>query len=112
MWADKENFAARPESHELLGLPTERENLFSDNKGKYKKKIEKRQTKFFKQISFIKPFLDEDEKIFLVTTGCSPLSGLEQILTGWISLIECHWIKTYNLSLIQEIAKCIHRPHC
>ena len=68
----------------LFGLPVERDILFSNHKGTYKKGIEKRQTKFIEKISFIKPFLKEGEKIILVTTGCSPMTVLEQLLTGWI----------------------------
>ena len=68
----------------VLGLPVNRDIIFSNHKGIYKKGIEKCQTKLFQKISFIKPFLKEDEKILLVTTGCSPMSGMEQLLTGWI----------------------------
>jgi hypothetical protein len=68
----------------LIELPVDSEFLFSNHKKIYKKGIEKRQTKLLKQISFIKPFLKEGEKILLVTTGCSPMSFLEQFLTGWI----------------------------
>ncbi|MFH1702784.1 MAG: hypothetical protein ABIB41_05035 [Nitrospirota bacterium] len=68
----------------LFGLPVDREILFSNHKGTYKKGIEKRQTTLIEKISFIKPFLKEGEKIILVTTGCSPMTVLEQLLTGWI----------------------------
>lgn len=68
----------------VLGLPVDRNIIFSNHKGTYKQGIEKRQTKLFQEISFIKPFLKEDEKIILVTTGCSPMSIMEQLLTGWI----------------------------
>jgi len=39
----------------LFGLPVERDILFSNHKGIYKKGIEKQQTKFIEKISFIKP---------------------------------------------------------
>jgi len=68
----------------LFGLPVDREILFSNHKGTYKKGIEKRQTTLIEKISYIKPFLKEGEKIILVTTGCSPMTVLEQLLTGWI----------------------------
>ncbi len=67
-----------------LNLPVDRDILFSNHKNVYKKGIEKRQTKLIKKIPFIKPFLRDSEKIFLLTTGCSPVSFLEQFLTGWI----------------------------
>ncbi|HQK99614.1 MAG TPA: hypothetical protein PK090_02515 [Smithellaceae bacterium] len=68
----------------LSGLPFERDVIFSDHQNNYKKRIEKRQTKLLSKLSFLKPFLKEGEKILLVTTGCSPMSLLEQFLTGWI----------------------------
>lgn len=72
------------EERELFGLPVDREVLFSNHKGVYKKRIEKRQSKFVDQVSFVEPFLWEGEEILLVTTGCSPISLMEQLLTGWI----------------------------
>ena len=68
----------------LFGLPVNRETIFSNHKNVYKKRVEKRQTKLIKKIPFIKSFLKEDEKILLITTGCSPTPILEQFLTGWI----------------------------
>ena len=65
-------------------LPIDHEIMFSNNKNVYKKRIEKRQNKLLKKITFIKNFLDEDEKIYLITTGCSPASFLEQWTVGWI----------------------------
>lgn len=51
----------------VLGLPVDRDFLFSNHKDIYKKGTEKRQTKLFEKISFIKPFLKEGERILLVT---------------------------------------------
>jgi hypothetical protein len=68
----------------LFDLPLDREILFSDHKNVYKKRVEKRQTGLVKKIPFIKYFLGEGEKILLITTGCSPVSIVEQLLTGWI----------------------------
>ena len=68
----------------LFGIPVNRETIFSNHKNVYKKRVEKRQTKLIKKIPFIKSFLKEDEKILLITTGCSPTPILEQFLTGWI----------------------------
>lgn len=67
-----------------FGLPVDRDVMFSDHKNRYKKGVEKRQIGLSQKISFIKPFLQEDEKILLVTTGCSPMSIMEQFLTDWI----------------------------
>lgn len=68
----------------LFGLPIDHDILFSNHKSIYKQRIEKQQTKLIEKLSFIKLFLKEGEKIILVTTGCSPMSVLEQLLTGWI----------------------------
>ena len=70
----------------LFGFPVDRETLFANHKGIYKKGIEKRQTKLLGKVEFLKRFLQEDEKILLITTGCSPTSFLEQYLTGWVFL--------------------------
>lgn len=68
----------------LFGLPLDREILFSNHKNVYNKRVEKRQTTLLKGVPFIKNFLEDDEKILLVTTGCSPVSLVEQLVTGWI----------------------------
>ncbi|UCG99768.1 MAG: PH domain-containing protein [Deltaproteobacteria bacterium] len=73
-----------PHQEDALGLPLDREAIFSNHKGVYKKGIEKRQTRLLKKIAFLKNFLKEDERILLITTGCSPTSIWEQFLTGWI----------------------------
>lgn len=84
MKPDSANHAAVLHQEDSLGLPLDREILFSNHKGNYKKRIEKRQTKLLKNVAFLKNFLKEDEKILLITTGCSPTPILEQLLTGWI----------------------------
>ena len=69
---------------QIFGLPVDREVLFSNHKGIYKKRIEKRQRKLIVKLSFLKPFLKNNEHIQLVTTGYSPLNSLAQYLTGFI----------------------------
>ena len=68
----------------IFNLPIDHEVIFSNHKNVYKKRIEKRQSKLLKKIPFIINFLEEGEKIILITTGCSPTSSIEQLLTGWI----------------------------
>jgi hypothetical protein len=68
----------------FLTLPLDREIIFSNYKNIYKKGVEKRQTKLTKKVPSLKNFLQDDEKILLLTTGCSPTSIIEQLLTGWI----------------------------
>jgi hypothetical protein len=65
-------------------LPFNQEVMFSNHKNEYKKGIEKRQTKLMQKIGFLKPFLQDDEEILLVTTGCSPISFVEELVTGWV----------------------------
>jgi hypothetical protein len=84
MKPDSANQAVSPHQEDPFDVPLDRETLFSNHKGNYKKRIEKRQTKLLKKVAFLKNFLKEDERILLITTGCSPTSILEQLLTGWI----------------------------
>ncbi len=70
----------RGENH--LGLPIDPDVLFSNHKGVFKPKIEKRQTKLIEKVAFLEPFLWEDERILCVTTACSPMSLIEELLMG------------------------------
>jgi hypothetical protein len=72
----------RAASEELYGLPVDTSIAFSNRKGLYNRSIEKRQRKFLKKLCFLGPFLEENERILFVTTGCSPTSFVEQLLTG------------------------------
>jgi hypothetical protein len=67
----------------LHGLPVDMEVMFTSHKGARKKRIEKRQTDLVGRLGFLKPFLSANETILLVTTGCSPTSLAEQLMTGW-----------------------------
>jgi hypothetical protein len=66
----------------IFGLPVERDIIFSDHKGNYKKRIEKQQRRLLVKTTFVKFFLQHDERILCLTAGYSPVSVLEQILTG------------------------------
>lgn len=71
---------AAPES-----LPIERDSIFTDRQGRMKPRVEKRQRKLLAKVApFLDAFLAPEEKIRLVTTGCSPFGLLEQLTTGWI----------------------------
>lgn len=73
----------------LYGLAIEPDILFSDHKNIFKKGIERRQSKLAQKVTYLKRFLEEDEKIVCITTGCSPMSFLEQWLMGaWIYSIK------------------------
>ncbi len=65
--------------------PCEPGIIFTNHEGVTRPRVEKRQRKLLGQIAgFVRPFLAADERIWLVTTGCSPFSLLEQAMTGWI----------------------------
>jgi hypothetical protein len=67
----------------VFGLPVDLAVIFSNYKNAYKKKIEKRQRWFIVRLSFLKPFLEIDEKILQVTTGHSPTTIFEKMGVGW-----------------------------
>jgi len=68
----------------IFGIPVDRKILFSNHKNIYKKNIEKRQRKLIVKIPFIKPFIKENERVLLITTGYSPISTIEKYLIGWL----------------------------
>ena len=82
MHADPET--AHTDDSYIHDLPVDREAITTNHKGVYRKGIEKRQAKLLAKVTFLRHFLDEDERILLITTGCSPMPIVEQLLTGWI----------------------------
>ncbi len=68
----------------VLGIPVDRNIIFSNHKNTYKQRVEKRQIGLIHKIQFLKSLFQVNEKILLVTTVCSPMSIMEQFLTGWI----------------------------
>jgi hypothetical protein len=66
----------------IFGVPVDRETIFTNNQGVYYKRIEKRQRRMIIKTTFIKFFLHKGERIRCLTTGYSPVSMLEQLLTG------------------------------
>ena len=68
----------------IFGLPVDRDIIFSNHKDIYKKRVEKRQRDFIIRLPFLKPFLENDEKILLVTTGHSPPTMFEKLGLGWL----------------------------
>ena len=73
---------ARADQQVVCGLPVEASVLFSDKKGTYNHRIEKARTKLLKKLGFLGRFLAADERILLVTTGCSPFTTVEQLTIG------------------------------
>ncbi|MBN1796096.1 MAG: hypothetical protein JW804_05435 [Sedimentisphaerales bacterium] len=84
MFAETENRADSTLQTTEEPPPVNEQVIFSNRKGIYNSGTARRQRKLLGKIDFIKPFLQQDEEILLVTTGCSPISLLEQLITGWI----------------------------
>lgn len=66
----------------IFGVPVDRGTIFANHKGVYKNRIEKRQRKLIVKTTFIKFYLHHEEHIRCLTNGYSPISALEQLLTG------------------------------
>ena len=81
---------ATPTDRPIFGLPVDTGILFSNHKGIYKRRIEKRKTKLLQKLGFLANFLDADEKIVFVAAGCSPYTPLERLTIGavWLILIK------------------------
>jgi len=79
-----------PTDRPIFGLPVHTGILFCAHKGAYQPRVEKSKTKLLRKLSFLGRFLDADEKIVFVTTGCSPYTMLEQATIGaaWVTLIK------------------------
>ena len=77
---DNVNIFGQPLS--IFGVPVERDTIFADHKGNYQNRVEKRQRKLIVKTTFVKFFLHHDERILCLTTGYSPVSVMEQVLTG------------------------------
>lgn len=84
MKSETANPAAGTIEEKNFDLPLDRDFIFSSHKNVSSKRMEKRQKKLLRKIPAIKRFLQEGEKIALVSTGCSPASLLEQVIAGSI----------------------------
>lgn len=78
------------EPHSMTGSdmdlpPFDPEIAFTDRKDRPRPRSERRQRKMLRKVSpYIGAFLERDERIWLVTTACSPFNLLEQLTTGWV----------------------------
>ena len=81
------NIFARPLS--IFGVPVDRETIFTNQKGMYKSRIEKRQRKLIVKTTHlnINFFLHNNERIYCLSTGYSPVGIVEQLLTGLAFLL-------------------------
>jgi hypothetical protein len=85
-----EQVQTNPTERPICGLPVDTAALFVDKKGVYKPRIEKNRMKLLAKLGFLSRFLDADEKIIFVTTGCSPFTALEQLTIGaaWLIAVK------------------------
>ncbi len=79
---DAKDLANKAPTEELYGLSVDTSILFSDHKGRYNKRIERRQRNLLSKLKILASFMTGGEKILYVTRGCSPATFVEQILTG------------------------------
>ncbi len=70
---------------ETLGLPIHTPVCFSTAKNLFSKRAMKRQLKTLKPlVPLLRQFLEPEEGILLAIRGCSPLTTLEMLGTGWV----------------------------
>ena len=81
------NIFARPLS--IFGVPVDRGTIFTNHKGMYKSRVEKRQRKLIVKTTHlnINFFLQNNECILCLSTGYSPVGAFEQLLTGLAFLL-------------------------
>lgn len=66
----------------IFGVPVDRDTIFNNHKGAYKPKVEKRQRNLIVKSTSIKVYLHAGETIQCLTSTYSPITVLEQVLTG------------------------------
>jgi len=70
---------------ETYGLPINQAIAFSDKKGNFKERIKKQQLKMLKDyVPLLKQYLEPGEEVLLAMRGCSPMTSMEQLTTGWL----------------------------
>ena len=66
----------------IFTIPIDRDTLFSNHKGVYKKQVENRQRRLIVKSTLIKSFMNYGECIRCITTAYSPVPTIEKDLTG------------------------------
>jgi hypothetical protein len=66
----------------IFTIPIDRDTLFSNHKGVYKKQVENRQRRLIVKSTLIKSFMHYGECIRCITTAYSPVPTIEKELTG------------------------------
>ena len=97
---------------ETFGVPVNEEVCFSNVKKVFKERIKKSQLKLLKPIaSTVGQFLEPDEEILFLTKGCSPMTLMEQLTTGWIIMYikRCLLVVT-NKRILHVLTKHDFKP--
>ncbi|PQP34036.1 hypothetical protein C6A37_09845, partial [Desulfobacteraceae bacterium SEEP-SAG9] len=72
----------------IFGKPVASDIIFSNHRGIYKKKVEKRQRRLLIKIPFINSFLEDGELITLITNGYALLTRLERSLLRYLTVFQ------------------------
>ena len=72
-------------SAETFGIPVNQSIAFSNHKGEFKERLRKKQLEMLEPFApLLKQFLEPDEEVLLAIRGCSPMSFMEQLTSGWM----------------------------
>jgi hypothetical protein len=95
----------------IFGLPVDRQLIFTNAGGYYKKSMEKRQRKLISKVAFLRYFMHFGEKLLFLSTGYSPIGILEQILTGPLFLFFKRAIFIFTDKRIIHVPTRFNRIH-
>jgi hypothetical protein len=95
----------------IFGLPVDRQLIFTNSGGYYKKSMEQRQRKLISRVAFLRYFMHYGEKLLFLSTGYSPIGILEQALTGPLFLFFKRAIFIFTDKRIIHIPTRFNRVH-
>jgi hypothetical protein len=95
----------------VFGLPVDRQLIFTNSGGYYKKSMEKRQRKLISKVAFLRYFMHYGEKLLFLSTGYSPIGILEQALTGPLFLFFKRALFVFTDKRIIHIPTRFNRAH-
>jgi hypothetical protein len=106
---DYHNICCKPLT--IFGFPVDRQLIFTNAGGYYKKHMEKRQRKLISRVAFLRHFMHFGEKLLFLSTGYSPIGILEQALTGPLFLFFKRAIFIFTDKRIIHIPTRFNRAH-
>ncbi|MDJ0781389.1 MAG: hypothetical protein QNJ22_05425 [Desulfosarcinaceae bacterium] len=95
----------------IFGFPVDRQLIFTNAGGYYKKSMEKRQRKLISRVAFLRYFMHYGEKLLFLSTGYSPIGILEQMLTGPLFLFFKRAIFIFTDKRIIHVPTRFNRGH-